>query len=68
MYMYTSIHTHIISYPEGEFQVLSSPHLHPCVVRPQVMEVVLAHSKQTTCHSRRPEETKTHQTIISLQL
>lgn len=49
---------HITSYPEGEFQVLSSPHLHPCVIRPQVMEVVLFHSKQTTCHRRRPEEKK----------
>lgn len=44
----------VISHPEGEFQVFSSPHLHPRVVRPQVMEVVLLHSKQTTCHCRRP--------------
>ena len=52
----THTHSDIISHPEGELQVLSSPHLHPSVVRPQVMEVPLAHSKQTTCHSRRPEE------------
>lgn len=49
------LHRQIISYPEGKLQVFSSPHLHTRVVRPQVVEVVLAHRKQTACHSRRPE-------------
>ncbi len=42
------------AYSEWELQVLSTPHLHSCVICAQVMEVLLIDCKQTPSHCRRP--------------
>lgn len=43
------------SHPEGDFQVLSTPDIHSCIVLAEFVKILPVHRKQTTGHGGRPE-------------
>lgn len=59
--MQLEMREHLIrSYPEGKFQILSSPHLHACVICAQIFKVGLAYGKQAPGHGGRSVKSAGH--------
>lgn len=49
-----------VTNPEGDLQVLSSPDVHACVVRSNLLKVISVYREQSTCHGWSPAQKHTH--------
>lgn len=49
-----------VTNPERDLQVLSSPDVHACVVRSNLLKVISVYREQSTCHGWSPAQKHTH--------
>lgn len=45
--------------PEGNLQILSSPDVHACIIRANLLKIISIYREETTRHSGSPGETDT---------
>lgn len=51
------------THSERDFQVLSTPDVHACVICADLLEIIPVYGEQTTCHGRSPAKEQTAEQV-----